>query len=159
MSTCLQSKNRWGKDTNIVCYLSVEDFLKLGFSDRHAVMSLRIECLTNTFVITKVLVKIDDVFSVKQMSNILFVSERTVLRRMVEYGLKIRNFSNIYDDQLDSDVLALANYYSFYGETDLREFLKGRWIIIQPYRSRDGIHRISEVYIQSRRKGRLKRRI
>ena len=101
-------------------------------------MSLRIERVTfglctpqmavrtNKFVITKVLVKIDDVFSVKQMSNIFCVSERTVLRRMVEYGLKIRNFSNIYDDQLDSDVLALANYYSFYGETDLREFLKGR---------------------------------
>ena len=87
------------------------DFLKLGFSDRNAVMSLRIECLTNTFVITKVLVKIDDVFSVKQMSNILRVSERTVLRRMVEYGLKIRNFFNIYDDQLDSDVLALTNDY------------------------------------------------
>ena len=91
MSTCLQSKNRWGKDTNIVCYLSVEDFLKLGFSDRHAVMSLRIERVTfglctpqmavrtNKFVITKVLVKIDNVFSVKQMSNILCVSERIVL--------------------------------------------------------------------------------
>ena len=77
--------------TNIVCYLSIEDFLKLGFSDRNAVMSFRIECLTfglctpqmavktNKFVITKVLVKIDDVFSVKQMSNILCVSERTVL--------------------------------------------------------------------------------
>ena len=88
-------------------------------------MSLRIECLTNTFVITKVLVKIDDVLSVKQMSNILCVSERTVLRRIVEYGLKIRNFFNIYGDQLDSDVLALTKDYSFYGETDLREFLKG----------------------------------
>ena len=65
--------------TNIVCYLSIEDFLNLGFSDRNAVMSLTIEWLTNTFVITKVLVKIDDVFSVKQMSNILCVSERAVL--------------------------------------------------------------------------------
>ena len=77
--------------TNIVCYLSIEDFLKLGFSDRNAVISHRIECLTfglctpqmkvrtNKFVITKVLVKIDDVFSVKQMSNILCVSERIVL--------------------------------------------------------------------------------
>ena len=77
--------------TNIVCYLSIEDFLKLGFSDRNAVMSHRIECLTfglctpqmavrtNKFVITKVLVKIDNVFSVKQMSNILCVSERIVL--------------------------------------------------------------------------------
>ena len=112
--------------TNIVCYLSIEDFLKLEFSDCNAVMSLRIECSTNTFVITKVLVKIDDVFSVKQMSNILCVSERTILRRMVEYGLKIRNLFNIYDEQLDSDVLALTKDYSFYGKTDLRKFLKGR---------------------------------
>ena len=92
MSTCYRVRLVEEKVlTNIVCYLSIEDFLKLGFSDRNAVMSLRIECLTfglctpqmavrtNKFVITKVLVKIDDVFSVKQMSNILCVSERTVL--------------------------------------------------------------------------------
>ena len=87
--------------TNIVCYLSVEDFLKLGFSDRNAVMFLRIECLTfglctpemavriTKFVITKVLVKIDDVFSAKKCPIFYCVSERTVLRLMVEYGLKI----------------------------------------------------------------------
>ena len=37
--------------------------------------------------------------------------------------------------------------------------MKGRWIIIQRYQFRDGIHRVSEVYIQSRMKGRLKRRV
>ena len=31
--------------TDIV-YLSIEDFLKLGLTDRNAIMSLRIECLT-----------------------------------------------------------------------------------------------------------------
>ena len=81
--------------TNIICYLSVEDFLKLEFTDRNAVMSLRNQCSTlswcttqravrtNKFVIINVLIKIDDGFSVKQMSNILCVSQRTVLRRMV----------------------------------------------------------------------------
>ena len=67
------------------------------------------------------------------MSNILCVPERTVLRRMVEHGLKIRNFANISDDQLDSHVFATLNDYPFCGETILRELLKGRGIIIQRY--------------------------
>ena len=113
--------------SDMVCYLSVEDFLKLGLTDRNAIMSLRIECSTfglctpqravgtNKFVIPKILIEnlIDDGFSVKEMSNALCVSERTVLRRMVEYGLTIRNFSNISDDQLDSEVLAITNDYPF----------------------------------------------
>ena len=93
------------------------------------------------------------------MFNILCVSEGTGLRRMVAYGLTIRNFSNISDDQLDSGVLALTNDYPFCGETVLRELLKGRGIIIQRYQFRDSMHRVSEVGIQSRRKGRLKRRV
>ena len=43
----------------------------------------------NKFVITKVLVKIDDVFSAKKCPIFYCVSERTVLRLNVEYGLKI----------------------------------------------------------------------
>ena len=60
--------------TDIVCYLSIEDFLKLGLADRNAIMSLRIECSTfglftpqravgtNKFVIPKILIEnlIDD---------------------------------------------------------------------------------------------------
>ena len=49
------------------------------------------------------------------------MSKRTVLTRVVEYGLKIRNFSNISDGQLGSDVLALTNDYPFCGETFERE--------------------------------------
>ena len=136
-------------------------------------MSLRIECSTfgsctpqravknNKSVIPKILIEnlIKDGFSVKEVANILCVSGRTVLRRVVEYALTIRNFSNISDDQLDSDVLALTNDYPFCGETILRELLKGRRIIIQRYRFRDSMHRINEAGIQSRRKGRLKRRV
>ena len=134
-------------------------------------MSLRIECSTlglctpqvgtNKFVVPKILIDnlIDDGFSVKEMSNIFCVSEITVLRRMVGYGLKIRDFSTISYDQLDFHVLALRNDYPFCGETILRELLKGRRIIIQRYRFRDSMHRINEAGIQSRRKGRLKRRV
>ena len=133
--------------TDIVCYLSIEDFLKLGLTDRNAIMSLRIGCSnfglctlqravgTNKFVIPKTLIEnlIDDGFSVNEMPNVLCVSGRTVLRGMVEYGLTIRNFSNISDDQLDFDVLALTKDYPFCSEAIMRELLKGRGIIIQRY--------------------------
>ena len=147
---------------DIVCYLSIEDFLKLGLTDRNAIMSLRIECSTfglctpqsvvgtNKFAIPKILIE-------NLMSNTLCVPQRTVLRHMLEYGLKIRNFSNISDDKLDSDVLALTNDYPFCRETMLRVLLKGRGIVIQCYRFRDSTHHVSEVGIQSKRKGRLKR--
>ena len=81
---------------------------------------------TNKFVIPKILIEnlIDDEFSVKEMSNILCVPERTVLRYMLEYGLKIKSFSSIFDNQLNSDVLALTNDYPFCGKTVLRELLK-----------------------------------
>ena len=64
--------------------------------------------------------------------------------------LKKQSFTkyfNIFDDQLDSDVFTLTNHYPFCGETILREILK------------ESMHCISEVGIQSRRKGRLKSRI
>ena len=100
-----------------VIYLSIEGFLKLGLTDRNTIMSLRIECSTfgsctpqktvgtNKFVIRKILIEnlIDDGFSEREMSNILCVLERTVLRLKVECVLKIRNLSNISDDQLDCD--------------------------------------------------------
>ena len=79
----------------------------------------------------------------------------------MKYGrawLKNQDFSNISDNQLDSDVLILTNNYPFCSETILRELLKGTRIIIQRYRFRDSMHRVNEVGIQFRRKGRLKRR-
>ena len=83
--------------TDGVCYLSIEDVLKLGLTDRNAIMSLRIECSTvglytpqravgtNKFVIPKILIEnlIDDEFSFKKMSNIICVSERADLKRMI----------------------------------------------------------------------------
>ena len=58
------------------------------------------------------------------MSNILLCIRKNSSKT---YGrVRLKNFSNIYDDQVDSDVLALTNDYSFDGETNLREFLKER---------------------------------
>ena len=135
-------------------------------------MPLKIECSTfgvcipqravgaKKFVIPKILIEnlINDGFSVKGMSNILCVRKNN----SKTYGrvwLKNQEFFQCFYDQLDSDVLALTNYYPFYGEATLRELLKARGIIIQHYRFRDSMHLVSDVDIQSRRKVRLKRRI
>ena len=99
---------------------------------------------------------LEEKISTDVVYNILCVSDRIVLRRMVEYDLKIRNFFNISDEQLDSDVLALPNHYQFCGETILRKLLIGRGITIQHYQFRDSMHSICKVGIQSRRKCRLK---
>ena len=175
---CIKVNMADNKMDNVLKKLGLSHYRERFFeekisTDRNAIMSLRIECSTfglctpqravetNKFVIPKILIEnlIDDGFSVKEMSNILCVPERTALRRMVEYGLTIRNFPSISDDQLDSDVLALKNDYPFCGETILRELLKGRGIIIQRFQLRDSMHPVSEVGIQSRRNGRLKTRV
>ena len=62
----------------------------------------------------------------REISAIAGVSERTIYRRMAEYGLKIRDFSRVSDNQLDLEVLALTNGYPFCGEIMLRELLKDR---------------------------------
>ena len=151
-----------------VIYLSIEGFLKLGLTDRNTIMSLRIECSTfgsctpqktvgtNKFVIRKILIEnlIDDGFSEREMSNILCVLERTVLRLKVECVLKIRNLSNISDDLLDCDALTLTNDYQNYLErTFEREGNNHSALLIQRY------HASRQIGIQSRRKGRLKRRL
>ena len=75
---------------DIVCYLSIEDFLKLRSTDRNAIISLRIECSTfslctpqrtartNKFVMRKILIEnlIDDGFSVKEMSHMFYVRQK-----------------------------------------------------------------------------------
>ena len=66
----------------------------------------------------------DDGFAVKQMSNIVFVLKRTVLRSMIEDGLKIWKFSNVFDNQLYSDVSSPTKDHPFYGETFLRKRCK-----------------------------------
>ena len=142
---------------DIVCKLSI-DFHNLGINDRNTIMSLRIACSkfgsytpersyhTNKFVITKIFLEnlIQEGFTVKEISAVASVSERTIYRRMTEYDLKIRDFSKVSDNQRDLEVLALTNHYPFCGEIMLRELLKGRGFNVERYRPRDSIHRIND---------------
>ena len=63
------------------------------------------------------------------------------------------------DNQLGLEVLALINDYPFCGEIMLRELLKDRGFNVERYRLRDSIHRVNDFGAQTRKKGRLKRRV
>ena len=52
---------------------------------------------------------IQEGFTVREISAIAGVSEKTIYRRMAEYDLKI--FSKVSDNQLDLEVLVLSNDY------------------------------------------------
>ena len=89
----------------------------------------------------------------------LSVSERTIYCRMERYGLKALNFSNISDDELDRHVTEAAKDFPFCGEQMLKFLLKERGIKVQRRRLRDSIHRVDQVGVKERKKGRLKRRV
>ena len=112
-----------------VCKLPIEDFHNLGINDRNAIMSLRIACSTfgsytpkrschtNKFVVPKIFSEnlIQEGFTVREISAIASVSERSIYRRMTEYDLKIRDFSKVSHNQCGLEVLALTNGYPFCG--------------------------------------------
>ena len=157
-----------------VCKLSIEDFHNLGINDRNAIMCLGIACSTfgsctprrgchtNKFVILKIFLEnlIQEGFTVREISAIAGVSERSIYRRMTEYDFKIRDFSSrVSDNQLDLEVLAVTNDYHFCGEIVLRELLKDRGFNVERYRLRDSIHRVNDFGVQERKKGSPKRRV
>ena len=86
-----------------IVYKLLIDFHNLGINDRNAIMSLRIACSTfgsytpkrgchtNKFVIPKIFLEnlIQEGFTVREISAIASVSERTIYRHMTEYDLKI----------------------------------------------------------------------
>ena len=78
----------------------------------------------------------------REISAMAGVSERTIYRCMTEYDLKIRDFSRVPDNQLDLEVLPLANDYSFCGKIMLRKLLKDRGFNVERYRLRDSIYRV-----------------
>ena len=156
-----------------MCKLSIEIFHNLGINDRNSIMSLRTACSTfgsytlrsgchtNKFVVPKIFLEnlIQEGFTVREISTIAGVSERTIYRRMTEYDLKIRDFSRVSDNQLKLAVLTLTSDYPFCGKIMLIELLKDRGFNVERYRLRGSIHRVNDFGVQTRKKGRLKRRV
>ena len=157
---------------DIVCKLTIEEFKQLGLLDRNSIMKLRVECSTfggfvprkaihtNKFEIPKQLLEnlVEEGFTNKEISEIVSVSERTIYRRISEFGLIRRDFSDITDEQLDFEVLSLTKDFPFNGELMLGQILRGRGTYVQRFRLRDSLHRVDEAGIEKRTRRRLKRR-
>ena len=93
---------------DLVPKLSLKDFETLGVTDNGVIMNLRVKCCTfgeskpqkyasggaPKFLIPKEVLEnlFDDGCLISEVSNILCVSERTIYRRMEEYGLKKMSF-------------------------------------------------------------------
>jgi transposase InsO family protein len=161
---------------DLIPKLEEKDFLSLGICDNFVIMSLRTRCCGKgsqkpqrfvvsagapKFSIPKTVLKnlIDDGCQIKEISDILCVSERTIYRRMDEYGLKKLEFSEISDEELDFNVLNLIQQFPNNGEVMLRELLKGDKIQVSRERLRESLSRVDSQGKDSRKKRRLHRRI
>ena len=102
---------------------------------------------------------LDEQFTVKSISCMLSVSERTIYRRMQDYGLESRKFSEINDFELDTEIKKTCEEFPNCGEKMLKELLHGKDINVTRMRLRDSLHRVDQEGLKRRRKRRLSRRV
>ena len=172
-----ESFNREKITPEIVCKLSAHDFEILGISNRADMMKLRIECVKygpcspnrlkinngfSMFDIPKFYLDnlLENGFKIADIANLLQVSESTIYRRMVRYGLSKREFSDISDEELDKEIGDVIKDFPLCGESILRQMvITNKGIRIQRWRLREAIHRIDATGVKSRKAGRLQRRV
>lgn len=162
--------------TDVVCRLSAYQLESLGISNRTEMMKLRTECIkygailppkvfticgAPKFEIPKSFLQnaLENDMQISDISKLLSVSERTVYRRMSEFGLSKMTFSEIDDDNLDLKLGEIVKEFPLCGETMLRQMLILKGIRIQRWRLRDSIHRMDDQGVHDRRTGRLHRRV
>jgi hypothetical protein len=92
------------------------------------------------------------------IANFLGVSERTLHRRRVEYGME-STFSEISDTDLDEQVRAILRLTPYSGETYIRGSLKGRRIYVQRERIRESISRVDAIGRNIRKRYTICRRV
>eukprot|EP00112_Aurelia_sp_Birch-Aquarium-sp1_P022602 Seg6421.1 transcript_id=Seg6421.1/GoldUCD/mRNA.D3Y31 product="hypothetical protein" protein_id=Seg6421.1/GoldUCD/D3Y31 len=162
---------------DIVGKLSLVEFAELGLTSRKSIMELRVECTVYgkekprkeanptggapKFTIPKEIIQelIDEGFTIGDMAKMLSVSERTIYRRMSDYGIRKHVFTDVGDDELDDKVKAVVSNFPDCGERMLNAILKQEGLLVQRARLRDSISRVDHDGVQARKKNRLHRRI
>lgn len=94
-------------------------------------------------------------FSGSEIARTLSISKRTI-RTVIG---RLRNYSDITDQELDGVVRTLQRENRFTGETFLRARLRARGICVTRQRVRDSIHRVEADGGAYRRRRRLHRRV
>ncbi|KAH3895650.1 hypothetical protein DPMN_019815 [Dreissena polymorpha] len=161
---------------DIVSKLSAHEMEMLDISNRTDMMRLRIEsnkhgCFKPSkdaslggapqLNIPKTVLEnlVENGFKSIDIARLLAVSERTVYRRMMRYGLSKQSFSTLTDDNLDEHVTEVIKEFPFCGENMIMQLLRQKGINIQRYRLRESIHILNPTGISERKRGQLHRRV
>lgn len=155
---------------DIVAHLSSVEMKALGVTDCRNMMALRMECSkyrneqqpakvvqnvgAPVFQIPRDLLEnlLEEDFTIKEISLLLSVSQRTIYRRMEKYGLKKCSFSGLSDNELDQRVKEFTQQFPSCGENMLRHLLSQSNIFVQRMRLRDSIHRVDQDGVNQRKK-------
>ena len=62
-------------------------------------------------------------FTIKEMSALLGVFERTVYRRIEKFDLKKINFNDVNENQRDKKIIQITEKFPYCGELMIREIL------------------------------------
>ncbi|VDI69315.1 Hypothetical predicted protein [Mytilus galloprovincialis] len=159
---------------SIVCKLSKYDLQCLGLVSSSDMMKLRVVCIKfgnpapmqmkdsrKKYEISQTVLEnlLERGFSIKDISKLLAVSERTIYRRMTHYGLTSCSFTDIDDDDLDKVLEETTLQFPRCGEKMLRQLLVTKGIKVTRSRIRDALGRVDSDGTEERKKRRLHRRV
>lgn len=147
LERCFQTFTEERITPDLVSKLSVYEMKCLGIVHRSDMMSLRTKCLTFGNINQKKQLKragppqfqiakdtlenlLNTGFQIKEIAELLSVSESTVYRRMQSYGLSKVNFSLIDDDVLTDTVKDIIKEFPYCGESMLNEILRQKNIVV-----------------------------
>ena len=94
----------------------------------------------------------------RAISAFLCISEKTLQRRRIEFGIH-ESFSDITDTDLDRQVTEILQLTPYSGESYIRGSLKGRKVHVQRARVRESLHRVDPVGRSIRKRYAICRRI
>lgn len=94
----------------------------------------------------------------KTIAEFLRVSERTLHRRRIEFGIE-SSFSNISDGDLDQNIQEILQLTPNIGETYVKGSLKARGVAVQRSRVRESLRRVDPIGRSMRKRYAICRRV
>ena len=99
-------------------------------------------------------------FNVGQIAEMLQVGKRTIIeRRMSQFGVSARSFSDISNDDLDSVVREIKLFYPNLDSKSLAGHLASRNIKVPRARVRDSLWRVDPLGVAARKCHSIHRRV
>jgi hypothetical protein len=97
-------------------------------------------------------------FSVKQLSKMYLVSEMTIRRRIVSFGMTNWKYDNIDNMDLENAMYDIKETHPDIGEKMMDSFLRAQHIRVRRKQLREAMHHIDAAGIDQRRRRGLHRR-